>query len=632
MRDCAAKVFVKDQARLYNKSATDKSAERAAKKQKKNELSVKKLAAAAQNRPPSLDFSSVEPPAIVPEPVIFNPERHRTTLLAILNDPSNGIYKVKEMFSNPPVDLDLNITIDGDGNTVLYWAAALGRVHLIESILNSSVAGSSAANTAIQNFHGETVLMGAVQAMPSYDSHTFSRIVECLTRCIAIVDSRKRSVLHHIVIAASKTTGKSVIECENIAAAARYYMECVLERIALTTQDFTLIDVQDQNGDTALNIAARIGCKNLIDQLIAVGASPHLENRAGLRPVDFGLEIKVKTSMPVEEFDDCEMMHFESEHDPIVRDVYDGVDDWADDDDSNEVVVQDSMDYEDTMAHHQFISHDFGMGGCPEEASRIAKTKQAGREAKTTRPGQSSSYSARDIYPSLVDAAQMAFEEENHPSAHPSSSGFEGRIEQTRAAINNRLKGKGQEIARGLCVHLSNVKVIQGMVDEMKNEYNVELGTKRDLLTDAQSDLRQVASKLAQMRRANSVIKAENAKIPSLILRIQNLEACLSQEIGKKYSPISTCEETSESLAVHKQIESTLRQEILSLQSRANESEHKFRKIIGRCAGIPDDSVDEMMDSLVAAVESDEACRVNVSQLSDFMAGAKAQEQEDLSL
>jgi hypothetical protein len=132
--------------------------------------------------------------------------------------------------------------------------------------------------------------------------------------------------------------------------------------------------------------------------------------------------------------------------------VYDGDDDGsAEEDYSTEVVMQDPH-YTNTMDEHHF-SHDFGMDNsrlpnCPEEAARLAKGKHAVRPVKESR--QSSSFSARVIFPSLVNAAQIAFEEENPGlSANPSSSGIEGRIEQTRAAINDQLKGKGKDISEG---------------------------------------------------------------------------------------------------------------------------------------------------------------------------------------
>jgi regulatory protein SWI6 len=42
-------------------------------------------------------------------------------------------------------------------------------------------------------------------------------------------------------------------------------------------------------GDTALNIAARIGNRSIISQLLEVNADPAIANSSKLRPVDFGI-------------------------------------------------------------------------------------------------------------------------------------------------------------------------------------------------------------------------------------------------------------------------------------------------------------------------------------------------------
>jgi len=370
-------------------------------------------------------------------------------------------------------------------------------------------------------------------------------------------------------------------------------MECVLERLALDGGDFSLVDLQDQNGDTALNIAARIGCGNLIDQLLEVGAHPGIENRAGLRPLDFGIE---------------------GHH---AGDANDGL------------VVEEGTE------RHGGVGEDFEMsvGGdgyspsvrCPEVAKgkkRSSSVMLVGTDAGV-QPA-SSSFSARVVFPNVNGQEEVCAVR---------SPGLEARVNRTRAVISEKLKGKGREIA----------EAVQRMVDEMSTEYSTELSAKIQALNDTQSSLRDVTRKLAQIRRTNSIIKSENEKIPALMQRIQTLESCLNLEIHSQHQNVeshqhqassssstpspSSLNSMKQSLELHQQIQQTLRQEILALKSASSQNDLKFRKIIGACAGIPTDSVDEMMDSLLAAIESDETCRVNVTQLANFMNRVKTTEE-----
>ena len=50
-----------------------------------------------------------------------------------------------------------------------------------------------------------------------------------------------------------------------------------------------IVNATDLSGDTALNLASRIGNKSIIQQLLEVGANPAIPNRGGLRPIDFGV-------------------------------------------------------------------------------------------------------------------------------------------------------------------------------------------------------------------------------------------------------------------------------------------------------------------------------------------------------
>ena len=53
------------------------------------------------------------------------------------------------------------------------------------------------------------------------------------------------------------------------------------------------MDVQDVHGDTALNIAARVGNRGLVKLLLDAGADKARANKLGLKPQDFGVEVEV---------------------------------------------------------------------------------------------------------------------------------------------------------------------------------------------------------------------------------------------------------------------------------------------------------------------------------------------------
>lgn len=201
---------------------------------------------------------------------------------------------------------DLDMPIDSQSHTALHWAATLSRMPLLRGLV---AAGASPFRV---NSAGETPLMRACIVTNSMDLGSFPDLLDVLGCTIDVRDNKGRTVLHHIALT-------SAVKGRNLAS--RYYLNSLLEWIVRQGQQSApssqntgvngngvvgstppnppkmglgrfmseIVNAQDRNGDTALNIAARIGNRSIVQQLLEVGADPRLANRAGLRPLDFGI-------------------------------------------------------------------------------------------------------------------------------------------------------------------------------------------------------------------------------------------------------------------------------------------------------------------------------------------------------
>ncbi len=197
--------------------------------------------------------------------------------------------------------LELDMPVDAQSHTALHWAATLSRMNLLQALI------AAGANPFRVNASGETALMRACIVTNSMDFNSFPELLDVLGGTIDIRDDKGRTVLHHIAVT-------SAVKGRNIAS--RYYLESLLEWVvrqgsAPGSQNIPsssnsalanvpakmgigrfmseIVNAQDNGGDTALNIAARIGNRSIISQLLEVGADPNIANRAGLRPLDFGI-------------------------------------------------------------------------------------------------------------------------------------------------------------------------------------------------------------------------------------------------------------------------------------------------------------------------------------------------------
>jgi ankyrin repeat protein len=185
----------------------------------------------------------------------------------------------------PPADFDPNMAIDDDGHTPLHWACAMGRIRIVKLLLTAG------ADLFKVNKSGQTALMRSVMFANNYDVRKFPELFELLHRTTLNIDNYNRTVFHHIVdVAMSK--GKT--------HAARYYMETVLSRLAEYPKELAdVINFQDEDGETALTMAARSRSKRLIKILIDHGANPKIRNHDGKSTEDYILEDERFRSSPV---------------------------------------------------------------------------------------------------------------------------------------------------------------------------------------------------------------------------------------------------------------------------------------------------------------------------------------------
>lgn len=193
--------------------------------------------------------------------------------------------QIPPVLISPPQDFDPNMAIDDDGHTSLHWACAMGRIRIVKLLLTAG------ADIFKVNKAGQTPLMRSVMFANNYDVRKFPELYELMHRSTLNIDNYNRTVFHHVVdVAMSK--GKT--------HAARYYMETILTRLADYPKELAdVINFQDEDGETALTMAARCRSKRLVKILIDHGADPKIVNHDGKSTEDYILEDERFRSSPI---------------------------------------------------------------------------------------------------------------------------------------------------------------------------------------------------------------------------------------------------------------------------------------------------------------------------------------------
>ncbi|KAF8074853.1 transcription factor [Lyophyllum atratum] len=423
---------------------------------------------------------------------------------------------------NPPApsSLDVDIIIDDQGHTALHIAASLARQQIVETLI------ANGADLHRGNYLGETPLIRACLATTNADQQTFHTMVPILHPSIRTLDTSRKSVIHHVVSLAG-VSGRAV--------SARYYLEQIFLWIAHHQGgDFkSLVDLQDEHGDTALNIAARVGNRSLVRTLLDVGANRILPNKLGLRPGDFGVETEELSGGPRAE--------------DILANLRTGP----------PIPVQKSQDViADMTAMISNLSTEF---------QSEVKAKQ----------------DALDVTQAHLRAATRELSEQRKQLGAWQARC--GELDQ----INHRVRN-----------------VEKAIVDEDQFDWTGR--------TDLEgSDARDTAGPAFQFRGSNSTMVGIGGSVDISF----NVDA---------EPPIPTGDSVANLIRLrrlkiwHLRMEELMKARLKTLQGASAEKEYQCKKIVALCTAIPIDKVEDMLENLVIAVES-EAQGVDIGRVSGFM-------------
>lgn len=193
-------------------------------------------------------------------------QRQGEILMCIWND--SPFPDILNLLRNPlvPYQFDINFLLDQEGNTCIHWAAALGKVDLLKSLIRHG------ANTDMVNKWGQSPIIGAVKLMHSYHVQTFSQLIDILRPCVYKIDSENKTLLHHISERAFTSLQSSF-----------YYMHCITFWLDTKGDDtlFEFLNHQDDQGDTSLHISCRARAYLVSDLLVSLGAKKDIQNIHG---------------------------------------------------------------------------------------------------------------------------------------------------------------------------------------------------------------------------------------------------------------------------------------------------------------------------------------------------------------
>jgi len=522
--------------------------------------------------PPPVDYGIIglDP---LPQAVGRAAEEKHQLLTSLFLDPA------QTDFSNHPAlsrlsGLDLDLPLDNTAHTALHWAATLARTSLLQALI------SRGASIFRLNGGGETALMRACVVTNNLDQGSFPELLEMLGPTIEMRDGRGRTVLHHIAVS-SAVKGRS--------AASRYYLESLLEfvvrqgsvpssqqnsfnaaqnpsapvtmkSIGLARFMSEIVNARDKSGDTALNLAARIGNKSIIQQLLEVGADPGIANRGGLRPMDFGIGREPDSGDQLV----ASQASFGGDEKLVI----------------SKVVGETSRDIM-SCEEAYLLSMIFPLISASAISSLLSQTEDV--SVNELRAKQD-----------LIDQAHARLRE-----CSASLGEERRRLEglRRRAKESAEMKQKIQNLKRSADEQRIRLHQMKGKPNSDSPFPNVRVG-------EADAGLQIEGERLPYP-----------AEIDATHPHLPNLE----QDQLSYITSLPNSEILRARLFAYRENNNNLREQSKQLKSRSSELEEKYRRVVALCTGVEDSKVEELLGGLVAAVESERGEDVEVGRVREFL-------------
>lgn len=181
---------------------------------------------------------------------------------------------------DPPPNFQPNWLIDAENHTALHWASAMGDVDVIKQLKRFNAA------VAVKNIRGETPFMRSVNFTNCYEKQSFPAVMKELFETVDARDNAGCTVIHH---AAVMKNGRVFSP-----SCSRYYLDNILNRLQETLDPSAfqqLLDVQDNEGNTALHLAAQRNARKCIRALLGRNASSDVANHEGVRAEDLIMDL-----------------------------------------------------------------------------------------------------------------------------------------------------------------------------------------------------------------------------------------------------------------------------------------------------------------------------------------------------
>lgn len=437
----------------------------------------------------------------------------------------------------------MDIPLDRQGKTALHFAATLASSELVSCLIELDMCSPVRGTVT-----GESTLVLTILVTNSMEKGNFLDLLDgWLWPCLWLVDQKKWTVFHYLV-------DQSIKKSE----ASKFYFTKILEwcissdngkkQNALFKVSNQLINIVDEEaGNTCLHMAAENESSWFIEMLLELNADTGVPNKRGVRPLDFDI---VKDLVAKRE---ASKLVFSEEHDNYISDL-----------------VRTGMEF-------------------------LQKKTQMDVEDRTE---------DGPTYPQGLYGKHK--EEPSNPLSGKIFKSIQELLSNTNSEYENILNNKNEQV-----VNLNKALYDATLVTANNRFVTGKIMNKLVDLDKLKLQMANVSHKLQGLENENAQLEENDTSsedVPFVVKQlydavakgenVDNLEN--KEEIVKQLPPVSTLKAR---IRAYERGNKEINDELSSLLNYS-ELTMKFKKVVSYCTGVNINEVDELLNGLLEAVET----------------------------
>lgn len=463
----------------------------------------------------------------------------------------------------------LDVPLDLLGKTALHYASTLASINLVKSFIELRICSPIRGDNK-----GESALIAIIQVTNAMEKGNFVDMLgNWLWPNLWLFDSKHQSILHHLVGLATKNFKSS-----------KFYLSKIVEWMIsnpdkeknLYHMCHNIINAQEtQTGNTALHLAGEHELKWFVFVLLELKADPSLSNNVGVKPTDFEC---VKQIM---ELRSSFKANVSSSY--AVKMLLDALDVHSESDEYLLLLLRTGVEFLEKLSLFREV-------GEMEDDTEAPPKKE--KELTPTSEVVSSSLLSSKILKSIQDLLENTnteYEEVIHTKKKEINSLNKELRDATIITANNRF------IAKKI---MEKVSLVDTMKLQMTNINDKVQMLKKDLNSTEGAELEDEDPEHA------TLVKFD-ADEPFIIRPIydQLVNNADAEPEPTDLELLPSAEVLKARLKAYNEVNSNLQLELDKLRDYSVLTA-KFKKVVSFCTGVDINEVDELLDGLLEAVES----------------------------